>query len=362
MSGDVRLLMMLLSILASLGSSASAEDGAMEETPGWVRVAEPRVVAEPNVINPIVAEQPLLPISIQVEAGSENSLQLLPPLDENFELPRVETPTDIFEEAVAGRSFNDSGWYSAPNWGTMTWRPGSGGRFGEFGLAGVVASPIDAWKGLSLTQGYGYHFLDGPTRTDLPPRVFDFNMGLHWFGEISHNWWVDLEFSAGLYTDFEDSAREGWRFPSHAVLSWELTQEIQPVAGVRYFDRDNLGLLPVAGVILRPDDGLRIELVYPEPRVAWRVSTAGDQQHWMSIAGRIGGGEWAIERNRTGLADVVTYTEYELVLGFDTIDNDGSISSFEIGYVFDRALEYRSGRRRHTNLPETFFLRWVTRK
>ena len=81
----------------------------------------------------------------------------------------------------------------------------------------------------------------------------------------------------------------------------------------------------------------------------------------MSISGRIGGGEWAIERDRTGLADVATYNDYELVLGFDTIDNAGSISSFEIGYVLERDLEYRSGRG-DTNLPETFFLRWVARK
>jgi hypothetical protein len=361
MSRNVRLLMILLSMLASIGASSAAEDGLPEETPGWIRVAEQPAIAEPIVIAPIVAEEPLVPISIQHEAGSETLLPQLPPLEENFEFPMVEAPPEVFEEAVSGRHYNDAGWFSKPNWGSMTWRPGSGGDFGEFGLAGAVASPVESWKGLSFTQRYGYHFLDGPTRTDMPPRVFDFNWGLHWFGEISDNWWVDLAFSAGLYTDFEDSAREGWRFPSHAVLSWAMTQKIQPVVGVRYFDRDNLGLLPVAGVILRPDDGIRIELVYPEPKIARRVSTDGDQEHWMSIAGRIGGGEWAIERDRTGLADVVTYTDYELVLGFDTIDNAGSISSFEIGYGFDRDLEYRS-RRGNTNLPETFFLRWVTRK
>ena len=356
MSRNVRTLLVLLQILVGIESSLSAEDGGIEGTSGWVQVAE-----QPAIAGPQAGEQPPGIPSIQDENGFDTSLPQPPALEEHFELPKTEAVPDVFEEAVSGRRYNDSGWYSTPDWGGMTWRPGSGGRFGEFGLAGAVSIPVKGWKGLSITDGYGYHFLDGPTRTDMPPRVFDFNWGLHYFGEISDSWWIDLAFSAGLYTDFEDSAREGWRFPSHAVISWEVSSEVQPVAGVRYFDRDNLGLLPVAGVILRPDDGLRIELVYPEPKVAWRISCENDKEHWMSLSGRIGGGEWAIERDRTGLADVATYTDYELVLGFDTIDNGGSISSFEIGYVFDRDLEYRSNRGNRT-LPETFFLRWSTRK
>jgi hypothetical protein len=220
---------------------------------------------------------------------------------------------------------------------------------------------VDGWDGLSLTHGNGFHFLGGPSVTDMPPRLFDFNWGLHWFGEVTDFWWLDLGFSGGLYTDFEDSVREGWRFPAHAVATWELESEIQPVLGIRYFDRDNLGLLPVAGAIVRPDDGLRLELVFPEPRIAWRVSADEEQERWLSLSGRIGGGEWAIERFGSGLADVATYNEYQLVLALDTIKTNNSISSLEIGYVFERDLEYRSGVG-NTSLPETFFIRLVDRK
>ena len=123
MSRNVRLQLILLSMLAGAVGSATAEDGMVEETPGWVQVAE-----QPPIVEPQAGEQPPGFTSIQDEVGSENSLPQPPVLEEHFELPKTETVPDVFEEAVSGRRYNDSGWYSTPEWGGMTWRPGSGGR------------------------------------------------------------------------------------------------------------------------------------------------------------------------------------------------------------------------------------------
>lgn len=363
MSQFLRPLMIVLAILVSFGSNSSAEDELFAEPERWVPTGERQVLEIPDFVEPEAIAN-----LDQDDAGPDSSPRELPTSEEILEPVEtsplehvIEDVEDVLDGGIDGRPFNGSGWYSTPSWSSMMWRPGSGDRFGDFSLEGVSATPIEAWEGLSLTQGHGFHFLSGPTQTDMPARVFDFNMGLHWFGEISHRWWVDLAFSAGLYTDFEDSVREGWRFPSHAVVTWEYSTEIQPVVGLRYFDRDNLGLLPVAGVIVRPNDAIRIELVYPEPKIAWRVSTDADEERWLSLSGRIGGGEWAIERSDTDLADVVTYNDYQLVLAFSTVGNARSISSFELGYVFDRDLEYRSGQG-NFKPTETFFIRLVTRK
>ena len=255
MSQYLRLLMIVLVMLAGIAGRSSAAEGPAEETEGWFPTGERRVIEAPEPAEEEAASEP-----IQDDAGPGFSTLDLPTSEEILEPQETETDAldDIVGSRIDGRPFNSSGWYSTPDWSSMMWRPGSGNRFGDFSLEGVSANPIDAWEGLSLTHGHGFHFLDGPTQTDMPARLFEFNAGLHWFGEITHRWWVDLSFSAGVYADFEDSVREGWRFPSHAVATWELTPEIQPVAGVRYFDRDNLGLLPVAGVILRPDDAVRI--------------------------------------------------------------------------------------------------------
>lgn len=329
----------------------------------------PSVVADNWVPLPMESSEPpnvfLEPIPVDAAFPNSESVPPLPaePISPELELntPPVTIEGEEELEDPFGRPYNAPGWYSHPEWNHLNWRSGNNGRFGEFSLAGQSAYPFDTWEGLSLTTGAGYHFLDGPSLSDMPPRLFEFNAGLHYFGEVYDGAWIDMGFSAGIYTDFEDSAREGWRFPTHAVFSWETTPEIQPVVGVKYYDRDTLGLLPVAGVILQPDPGFRAELVFPEPSVAWQLSEDGDKQHWISLSGRIGGGEWAIEREPSGLADVVTYNDYQLVLGLETIDKAYEINSLEIGYSFERELDYRSGLG-NFDPSETIFIRLVTRR
>ncbi|MBD3675492.1 MAG: hypothetical protein HUJ26_18420 [Planctomycetaceae bacterium] len=300
-------------------------------------------------------------LSTEEPAASDVVLPALPEIPEEIEQIAQQPHQLVDPDEVVGRSYNDIGWYSYPEWSRATWRPRSGDRIGEFSLEGRSASPIESWEGLSLTQGYGLHYLSGPNQTDLPPRLYDFQVGLHWFGEITDGFWLDMAVAGGLYTDFEDSVRDGWRVPAHAVLSWKIEEEFQPVLGFRYFDRNNLGFLPVAGAILKPDEDLRLELVYPEPRISWRTGGDSEKDHWISLAGRIGGGEWAIERAGSGLADVVTYNDYELTLGFETFETNQSISAVELGYTFDRQLRYRSNQGNY-DPQETYFVRLSLRK
>lgn len=352
----LRLLVNALSLLAFSAGIAQGEDAGSIVADNWVPLP-----LQSNEPAPVFAE----PIPVETafpDSDGAPSLPAEPPAPElKLDAPPVTIEGDEEPEDPFGRPLNAPGWYSYPEWDHLNWRSGNNGRFGEFSMAGVSAYPFDTWKGLSLTTGAGYHFLDGPSLSDMPPRLFEFNAGLHYFGEVYDRAWIDMGFSAGIYTDFEDSAREGWRFPTHAVFSWEIIPEIQPVVGVKYYDRDTLGQLPVAGVILQPDPGFRAELVFPEPKVAWQLSEGGDKQHWISLSGRIGGGEWAIEREPSGLADIVTYNDYQLVLGLETIDQSFEINSLEIGYSFERELDYRSGFG-NFEPSETMFIRMVTRR
>ncbi len=325
--------------------------------------AVPPAPASAHAGDPGPAFQEPLPLEAAFGTAAPPLLPAVPlPAD-----PASASPPVAVDEAekpegdLFGRPYNAPGWYSRPEWDALNWRSGNNGRFGEFSFEGVGAYPFKTWEGLSFTSGGGYHFLNGPTQSDMPPRLFEFNWGLHYFGETSDGVWLDMGFSVGIYTDFEDSVREGWRFPTHAVFSWESAPGIQPVLGLRFFDRDNLGLLPVAGVILQPEDGLRFELIFPEPKVAFRVSESTKNEHWLSLSGRIGGGEWAIEREPSGLADVVNYNDYQLVFGLESINEKFEINALEIGYSFNRELKYRSGAGSF-DPAETIFVRLVTRR
>jgi hypothetical protein len=297
-------------------------------------------------------------------AGSEVIITPIP-----AELPQGETPTsEIPQESVEGSvtlpavqapavpisDFSDTRWRAALS--RTQWMPGHRDRFGMFSLVGESGVAWENWGGLMSTSGYGFHFLNGPVSTDLPSKVFDFTWGLAWNGELTDGWSASLAGKVGIYADFEDSVRDGWRFPAHAVVFHDWTDTLRGAAGVKYLDRESLNILPVLGVILRPDDRVRIEALFPEPRIAWRVHADDDSQNWISISGEIGGGEWAIERSNSGLADVVTYNDYSAVLGFHNHTAGGPEQAFEIGYVFARDLEYRSGVGDYRP-PDTFFIR-----
>jgi hypothetical protein len=242
----------------------------------------------------------------------------------------------------------------------MQWMPGHRDRFGIFSSTGGSAVECEEWGGLTFLSGYGYHFLDGPVQTDMPSKVFDFTWGLHWSGEIMEDWSASLTGRVGVFSDFEDSARDGWRFPAEAVVFHDWTESVRGVLGVKYLDRENLRALPVLGMIFRPDDRVRLEAIFPEPRVAWRVHVDEGTENWLSFSGEIGGGEWAIERSNTDLADIATYNDYSAVLGFHHYTVGQMEQAFELGYTFARELEYRSGVG-DFDPEDIFFLRWTTR-
>jgi hypothetical protein len=254
----------------------------------------------------------------------------------------------------------------------MTWLPGHDDRFGWFSYESFGGTSVSNWP--SLVTGFGVHFLDGPLQTDMPPRLFDFMIGLQHRRLIQPNIGYDIVFRVGAFSDFEGGAEDGIRYPSHAVTFFRMNPRMELVLGVDYLDRDDISLLPVAGAIWRPADWLKLEAVFPRPRVAARIL---DTRQWLYLAGELGGGTWAVERaglvslhalsiekfapGGSGLFDDnATYRDLRLVLGWESVREESLSSSIEVGYVFDRELSYRSGLGDYEP-PDGFMLRMTAR-
>jgi hypothetical protein len=218
-----------------------------------------------------------------------------------------------------------------------TWIPGGDDRFGWFSYESFGGASID--DSPSLVTGFGIHWLNGPVQTDMPPRLYDFSIGIADRRLIQPNIGYDILFRVGAFSDFEGSARDGVRYPSHAVTFLRLNSSSELVLGIDYLDRDDIRLLPVAGTIWSPLEWLKVEAVFPRPRLAARIK---DTSTWVYLGGELGGGTWAIERVNL-VDDNATYRDLRLVLGWETVVADSLGSSFEIGYVFDRRLSYSSG-------------------
>jgi hypothetical protein len=215
------------------------------------------------------------------------------------------------------------------------WMVGDGDQFGMFSLASDHYQSLGLKSGVSL--GLQFHFLAGPVRTDMPPRVFDFSLGFQrrgWHGAFGY----DVAASVMVSSDFEGSSRQGIRFPGHAVGYLRMDPTWDIVFGIDYLDRGDIKLLPVAGMIVMPHPDVRLELVFPRPRIVLQLT----EKRRLSIGGELGGGSWAIERD-TLVNDLATYRDLRLSIGLEHADDDGDWSAFEIAYLFDRKLEYTSG-------------------
>ncbi|MEN6494192.1 MAG: hypothetical protein ABFD16_07870 [Thermoguttaceae bacterium] len=218
---------------------------------------------------------------------------------------------------------------------SLDWILGNDDQFGMFSILWDHYQRPGAKHGLDV--GLQFHFLNGPVRTDMPSKVYDFSIAYQHRDRIGV-FGYDAAVSVMASSDFEGSSREGIRFPSHAVGFLSVHPALELVFGVDYLDRGDVKLLPVGGLIVLPHPDVRLEAVFPRPRVVFRLT----DRHHLYVGGELGGGTWAIER-ATGADDLASYRDLRVSIGLQHFGNDHSCTTIEIGYLFDRRLEYTSG-------------------
>ena len=212
-------------------------------------------------------------------------------------------------------------------------------------LDSVFALPLPkkTWP-LVLTPTFDAFLMDVPPLIDLPARLYDAYIELAWFPRLSPQWRLDLTVDPGVYSDFEERSSKGIRVPGHAaaIYTWSPTTKI--VFGAAYLDRHSgIDVIPIGGIIWKPRDDLNFEMVFPRPKIAWRVDPDGNGddliQHWLYLAGEFGSEAWEIRRS-SGLDEQISYTDYRLLLGFERPSIGGPKLRVEMGYVFGRQLRY----------------------
>lgn len=302
------------------GSGVGSNLQSSEELPTPVamqdQLAEPHVVAESTVVSGgYISDLSEPPVEWVIEEEAPNEVVVVPAAPK--------------KDYVV---FSDWLGYNATKSNT-TWLAD-----GDFGMFSLESFPtLDLGQDAALSFGTGFHFVNGPLSPDVPPRLFDFQLAYHTRKQVSaHSMW-DVKVGVGAFSDFEGSARKGVRFPGHAVTYYEWDRECVSVFGVEVLDRDDISVLPVAGFVWQPRCDLVYELVFPRPKM--RVQLNNNRA--MYVAGELGGGTWAIKRPDFG-NDNFTYRDLRVTFGIMEFGkkSDGAL---EIGWAFDRHLEFRSG-------------------
>ncbi|MCH7688171.1 MAG: hypothetical protein IH899_16065, partial [Planctomycetes bacterium] len=138
-----------------------------------------------------------------------------------------------------------------------------------------------------------------------------------------------------------------FRLIGQGLAFFAFSYQTQVVAGLTYLDRFDINFLPVFGLIHSPREEIKLNIVFPAPKLAYRLRQQSDYELWTYLAGEFGGGSWAVQRAVVVPAairkDRIAYTDWRLMLGLERKTTDGRTMFLEAGYVFNRKLKYNSG-------------------
>jgi hypothetical protein len=212
---------------------------------------------------------------------------------------------------------------------------------------------------LLVTPQFGVHFLDNAGALDLPTELFDAAVEFRHLRKLGMSpWGIDVAATVGYYSDYEQSDSEALRVTGRGIAAYEASPTTKYVIGAAYLNRAGASVLPIAGVIYQPDPTMRWELVFPRPRVAWQTanSVVGDEE-WLYVGGEFGGGVWSITRPSTGELDLINYSDWRLLAGYERKVLGRLSWRLEGGYAFNRELEYDDSATADVSLDDSLFLR-----
>lgn len=234
-----------------------------------------------------------------------------------------------------------------------TWLAGSGGS--ELGvtdleLNGTFFFPFFGGRlPFFITPGFAVHYWNGPDSDsftsvpppELPPRTYDAYLDAA-IKPVITNWLsADLGARVGLYTDFESVESNAIRVIARGIGIITISPTTQIVLGVVYLDRLTIKLLPAFGLIWMPNPDARFDIIFPQPKLSYRMTTYGTTEWWWYVGGELGGGSWHFQR-ADGQDDAYDYNDLRLILGLEWKNQSlpGVTGYFEVGYAFNREIEY----------------------
>lgn len=214
---------------------------------------------------------------------------------------------------------------------------------------------------LLVTAGFAGTLTDIPAGADIPGELYDGYIQARWMRKVGKRLGVDLAVSPGWYSDFHNDSSQALRITGHGFGAWEASEDLRVVAGVIYLDRYDVDMLPAGGLLWTPSDDTRFELIFPRPRLAWRIAERPRASHWLYLAAEFGGNQWAtqsITGPTKGQDQIMVIRDYRLLAGWERRPADLGLSwKFEAGWVTGRSVEYYLSSQPWLSPSDTFLVR-----
>jgi len=185
--------------------------------------------------------------------------------------------------------------------------------------------------------------VDAETQVDVPDQLYNLGVNVMWMEQLNDRWALQMALSPSVRGD-DESLDARVRLFGMAMLAWECRpDELKFSFGVAYTGRDDIPILPMAGVQWTPTEDWQIGIGLPSPRIARRLWVDDEGlAAWVYVTGGLGGGTWDVRR-ADGRADELSIQEYRAVIGGELGQGPQRKLFVETGLSFGRKFEYEKG-------------------
>ncbi len=233
----------------------------------------------------------------------------------------------------------------------------------DLALAFAIPNFLYSTQPLYLLPSFSLHQWAGPRGpvADLPAIAYSAFLDSGWQSDPTRIFGAELGFRIGMFSDFNTSTSDSLRIMGRAIGRLRITPTATLKAGIIYYDRNQVQMLPALGILCQPNPETRLDLFFPEPKLAHYLSTVGTMDTWWYLGGYYGGGTWTVERT-SGTSDSVDINDIRVMLGVEWGRNEQMREGkrygfFEVGYVFQRELVYKNSPQDNIDLQDSFMIR-----
>ncbi|NUQ63683.1 MAG: hypothetical protein HUU20_14495 [Pirellulales bacterium] len=197
---------------------------------------------------------------------------------------------------------------------------------------------------LLVTPGFGYQAWDGPKdpAAAMPPSTYEAFLELGWNPQPTPWLGGELAFGAGVFSDFSSVDADSVRYFGRGLLVLTFSPSFKIKGGIVYLDRVRVKLLPAGGIVWTPNSDVRFDIVFPDPKLAWRWTTVGNTEWWSYVRGEYGGGSWTVDHvtfaPSASVFERVDYNDLRAAVGLEWLTLRGFGGFVEVGIAFEREL------------------------
>ncbi len=220
----------------------------------------------------------------------------------------------------------------------------------------------------SMTFGIPFPAKDSPllisplfswTEMDMPYQTETFfgqqkklvktGLSLEYLLPVSNSVLLDGNLQILYASDGKAGGNETIRLIGYGALVWKIGPTAELVGGAFYNDVSDTSVIPIGGLLWKPSDDLYWEILFPRPKVAWRLPPAlcGNSQdlpYWIYLAGEYTTERWEIETEnnidwRDAFYSALKYEDIRILAGIERKGTDQVNWALEGGVVLDRELK-----------------------